>query len=353
MKNIKCRKLAAWNHEHSTAASNVAKYIANPLNAFLLIKRTTVDYELVVKRVENELDAFSDNIRELKPSEHDLGGAVEGLLRLQPFYKQRSSDFARGIIGGGKTRAKLSAHDLYVIGVEANKLSDQEFFAKEYFQLALSRFQTVKEADEDVDEWTILLKLIEVHEKCNDYDKAITTVQIFIKRFPDNEDGKTLLEDLLELKEEHKHLKVIGSNPYKYKFRPAGGYSERREMCLYGQVCRGEARKTPEEMAKLRCRYISKTFFSKIAPFKIEEANLDPYLVVYYDVLTNSEIEILKNITKPQIYRGEISLSGGSVTSNHARVAQIAWLDDDSHEVVERISRRVEVSFIFCSNDCK
>lgn len=353
MKNIKCRKLAAWNHEHSTAASNVAKYIANPLNAFLLIKRTTVDYELVVKRLENELNAFSDNIRELKPSEHDLSGAVEGLLRLQPFYKQRSSDFAKGIIDGEKTRAELSAHDLYVIGVEANKLGNQEFFVKEYFQLALRMFQTGKSADEDVDELTILQKLIEVHEKCNEYDKAISTVEIFVKRFPDNEDGKTMLDDLLQLKEEHKHLAVIRSNPYKYKFRPAGEYSKLREMCLYGQVCRGETLKTPKEMAELRCRYISKSFFSKIAPFKIEEANLDPYLVIYHDVLFDSEIEILKNITKPKIYRAEISQPGGSVTSNHARVAQIAWFTDDSHEVVRRISRRVEVSFIFYSNDCK
>lgn len=336
--------MAVWRREHSAAASNVAEYIGNPLNALLLIKRTTVDYDLVVKRLERETTAFNDNIKELKPSERDLSGAVEGLLRLQPFYKQRSSELAMGFIDGVKTRRELSAHDLFVIGVEASKLSNQAFFAKEYFLLALRAIQVGEQLDGDVDEREVLLQLIELHKKGFDYEKAISTARMFLKRFPGSDEGNEILEDLVRLEKGNEKPNVPVSNPFKYQFKAGRKYSEAREFCLYGQVCRGETTKTPKELAELHCRYVSRSFFSKIAPFKVEEANLDPYLLIYHEVLYDTEIEILKNISKPRIYRGEFHHSDdGSIVSNHVRVAKIAWFTDNRHEVAARISRRVGV----------
>lgn len=99
-----------------------------------MIKRATSDIKLVEKRFPVESQEFTDKIRKLQPVDEDLSDAVEGLLRLQTVYMWKSDDFAKGIIDGQKTRPDLSAHDLFVIGSEAFKLSRQDYFDKEYFR---------------------------------------------------------------------------------------------------------------------------------------------------------------------------------------------------------------------------
>lgn len=66
--------------------------------------------------------------------------------------------------------------------------------------------------------------------------------------------------------------------------------------------CRGELFQSPKEAAKLKCRYVyNKSSFIKIAPLKMEEASLKPYIVVYHDVLYDSEIEVIKTMAKPRV----------------------------------------------------
>lgn len=55
-------------------------------------------------------------------------------------------------------------------------------------------------------------------------------------------------------------------------------------------------------MAPLRCRYVTnKSAFLKIAPLKLEEANLKPYIVVYHDIIYDTEMEVIKNMAKPRV----------------------------------------------------
>lgn len=54
-------------------------------------------------------------------------------------------------------------------------------------------------------------------------------------------------------------------------------------------------------MAELKCRYITENSpFLKIAPLKLEEASLKPYIVVYHDVY-DKEIEFIKQTAKPRV----------------------------------------------------
>ena len=75
--------------------------------------------------------------------------------------------------------------------------------------------------------------------------------------------------------------------------------SERR---LYELLCRGDIKPSPAQLAPLRCRYINNnSAFLKIAPLKIEEANLNPYIVVFHDIMYDSEIELIKKLAKPRV----------------------------------------------------
>lgn len=67
-------------------------------------------------------------------------------------------------------------------------------------------------------------------------------------------------------------------------------------------ACRGELERPLEILKKLKCKYISHhTPFSKLARLKLEEISLDPFVVVYHNVMYDSEIQILQNMAKPVV----------------------------------------------------
>lgn len=74
------------------------------------------------------------------------------------------------------------------------------------------------------------------------------------------------------------------------------------ERKSYEKLCRGEVQRDPKLIAQLKCRYVSTNSpFLKIAPLKLEEINLKPYIVVYHDVIYDSEIEEIKQMAKPRV----------------------------------------------------
>lgn len=67
-------------------------------------------------------------------------------------------------------------------------------------------------------------------------------------------------------------------------------------------LCRGDLKQSIQVQSQLKCRYEnSRTPFLKIAPFKVEEANLEPYILIYHEVLHDHEINIIKSLAKPRV----------------------------------------------------
>lgn len=79
-------------------------------------------------------------------------------------------------------------------------------------------------------------------------------------------------------------------------------WEEMTERERYEMLCRGEV-STPTEVEKnLKCRYVDRGIaFLKIAPFKEEEAYLDPRIVVYHNVIYDEEIETIKRMAQPRV----------------------------------------------------
>lgn len=70
----------------------------------------------------------------------------------------------------------------------------------------------------------------------------------------------------------------------------------------YEKLCRGEVQMDPKESAQLKCRYVTnKSPFLTIAPLKLEEAKMKPYIVIYHDVIYDREIEEIKQMAKPRV----------------------------------------------------
>ena len=79
-------------------------------------------------------------------------------------------------------------------------------------------------------------------------------------------------------------------------------WEEMTERERYEMLCRGEVSIPPEVQKNLKCRYVDRGIpFLKIAPFKEEEAYLDPRIVVYHNVIYDEEIETIKRMAQPRV----------------------------------------------------
>lgn len=119
----------------------------------------------------------------------------------------------------------------------------------------------------------------------------------------------------------------------------------------FNQLCRSSSRRQMGESkpSRLHCRYNTITTpFLKLAPFRMEELSLDPYVVFYHNVLSDAEIEKLKPMGKPFLERAKVfRVEKGSDEIAPSRSADGAWLphqniDPDDLEVLNRIGRRIE-----------
>ena len=53
---------------------------------------------------------------------------------------------------------------------------------------------------------------------------------------------------------------------------------------------------------RLTCRYLTENHpFLRLAPIKMEMMYLNPDVVVYYDVISDGEIEMVKKMARPRV----------------------------------------------------
>ena len=117
-------------------------------------------------------------------------------------------------------------------------------------------------------------------------------------------------------------------------------YSAPRHI-LYKYACAGLLNQSPAEERDFRCSYKSDTHpFLILAPLKVEVMNEDPLLLVYHDVISDSEIETLKKLTT-QLKRAAVMSPNGSIVST-TRTSQIMFINASKHPLLTAIDRRVE-----------
>ena len=108
---------------------------------------------------------------------------------------------------------------------------------------------------------------------------------------------------------------------------------------------------------------------NKINQFKsnLEQANLDPYIVIFHDILSDSEMDaLLLHMKNLNLYRAEILTNDSGGQRSHKRwtfefhkkkignnnfeiffqrVAKLKFFGDDTHPILPRLTKRVEGGF--------
>lgn len=70
----------------------------------------------------------------------------------------------------------------------------------------------------------------------------------------------------------------------------------------FERLCTKEKVPSAEDQAPLRCRYEkSHSPFYRIAPMKVEEVSQDPYIVIFKNMVSDAEIEQIKEFARPRV----------------------------------------------------
>nr|XP_043068306.1 prolyl 4-hydroxylase subunit alpha-2-like [Drosophila bipectinata] len=99
----------------------------------------------------------------------------------------------------------------------------------------------------------------------------------------------------------------------------------------YSACCRNSHTPIP---TRLLCRYNStSTPFLKIAPLKMEEISLDPYVVVYHDVLAERAIAEVLRLSETKVEAANVVQPPGTIRRENVRSALGFWMPELGEDI--------------------
>ncbi|XP_001867743.2 prolyl 4-hydroxylase subunit alpha-1 [Culex quinquefasciatus] len=351
------RKILEYQREHAEAAKDVGAYLSNPVNAFLLTKRLTTDWREVENLMSYDVGAdFLENVTNYRdvlkfPSDEDLNGAAVALMRLQDTYNLDTASVARGELNGVQYSTEMSAGDCFELG-------RQTYLNGDYYHTVLWMREAMDRLSQEVNRTTTKADVLEYLAfstfKQGNVQTALLMTNELLELVPNHEravGNKAYYEKELEKEARQKALRgddgsedVPVDTTIQIKKETSSLVYDSTERVLYEQLCRGEAHRAEADLAKLRCRYVTNSSpFLKIAPLKLEEAHLEPYIVIYHEVMSDAEIEVIKRLAKPRFRRATVqNYKTGELEVANYRISKSAWLKDEEHSVVRTVGQRVE-----------
>ncbi|NXH23056.1 P4HA2 hydroxylase, partial [Bucco capensis] len=340
----------------SQCSSDPEGYLSHPVNAYKLVKRLNTDWlELENLVLQDSTTGFIANLtlqRQFFPTEEDETGAAKALMRLQDTYKLDSETLSRGNLPGTKYSSSLTVDDCFGMGRTAYNDGD-------YYHTVLWMEQALKQHDEGEDTPVSKVDILDYLSyavfQFGDLHRAMELTRRLISLDSSHERAGSNLryfEKLLEKEREEEKEKdktnktmatteaVVQSGAYE---RPLDYLPERD---IYEALCRGEGvQMTPRRQKRLFCRYHdgNRNPHLLIAPFKEEDEWDSPHIVRYYDVMSDEEIEKIKQLAKPKLARATVrDPKTGVLTVASYRVSKSSWLEEEDDPVVAKVNQRMQ-----------
>ncbi|XP_066197902.1 prolyl 4-hydroxylase subunit alpha-2 isoform X1 [Saccopteryx leptura] len=334
----------------SKSAADPEGYLAHPVNAYKLVKRLNTEWPTLEDLVlQDSAAGFIANLsvqRQFFPTDEDEVGAAKALMRLQDTYKLDPDTISKGELPGTKHQAVMSADDCFGLGRSAYNEGD-------YYHTVLWMEQVLKQLDAGEEAITTKAQVLDYLSyavfQLGDQHRALELTRRLLSLDPSHERAGGNLRYFEQLLEEERE-KIV-SNQTEADKATQGSIYERPvdylpERDVYESLCRGEGvGLTPQRQKRLFCRYHHgyKTPQLLIAPFKEEDEWDSPHIVRYYDVMSDEEIQRIKEIAKPKLARATVrDPKTGVLTVASYRVSKSSWLEEDDDPVVARVNRRMQ-----------
>lgn len=351
----KLKKIASDFADHSEAAlAGDKNLLANPINAYLYMKRFTLDWdkEVAPNFQSDPESAVHKKIEELKgylPNYDDLRGAVTALLRLQDTYQLDTNQLAQGRIRSMMAK-QMSASDCFEIGKMTYNNDDYYhttlWMEKAMNLVALEKNRTVQRMD-------ILDYLAFSLYKQGNVERALVLTNELLALLPHHtraQNNRKYYEKLLEEQRRKQYRRGEDGEeedkteePNKYTERPLDEYRKSDEFQTYESLCRGENTHDYKLKHKLKCRYVhNNNPRLLLKPAKEEEVYLNPWIVIYHDVVSDKEIDTIKRIATPLLSRATVhNPRTGKLETAEYRVSKSAWLKDGDDPVIHNVNNRI------------
>jgi prolyl 4-hydroxylase len=345
-------RLADDLEKHSAdALADPERYLGNPVNAYLLIKRFTTEWQKVVDNDirSNDVDEFLIGLRSKTcyfPDHDDLVGAARALFRLQDVYALPSDKLARGELVGVIDSPHLAAEDCFHLGQVAYNTGD-------YYHTILWMTEALHVVDDETvktaDKALILDYLSYAVYMQGNIFHALNLTNLWLEIEPDHAramNNKRFYEQMLadELRVHPRSAAEQERMPLRNE-RPRDEYRRTESFNNYEKLCRGEETTDYPLKHELTCHYARHHPSLWISPVKVEQVHIDPPINVFYDVLTPSQMAMVKQLAEPRLSRSVVFHSANSqgTTAQDYRISKSAWLMDSDDPVISHISQKARV----------
>lgn len=339
------------NAAHEGVGSDVSRYLGHPVNSYLEIRRFYKDWPNVERLIQiDNSEALSDAIAKHKEAfsdKEDYDGAIAALLRLQDTYQLQPSTFTEGKLPGTVPSPQMTLSEVYDVGRHAYVNSDM-FYTKSWMEETLKVYNK-QEDHEDVSLFDIYDHLSFSEYKRGNFFKALNYSLKMVELDPTHERAQS---NVAYFGEEVKMYKktgrrgdtgIISETKVKPR-RERDNWHQTSSFQNYERLCRGEIRNlTRWEESKMICWYYNDASRLKIKPAKLERVFLKPEIIIFRDVLSDAEMNTIKELASPRLRRATIQhpVTGKLEFANY-RISKSGWLKDSDHEVIRRVSQRIE-----------
>ncbi|ALC47609.1 PH4alphaPV, partial [Drosophila busckii] len=322
--------VADMRAENDKAKQQTESYLSNPLNAFALIRRMHQDWlywRLYMEQpVGHEQAAYVPQMQQHLPTSTDLEEAAASIHRIQLTYDMKAADMSSGLLNGRQYNVSLSSLDRYALG-------KHHFDRQNFGEACQWIYQAIQWLDGKnklprplaLDRAELFQLYGEALIKMNRFNDAL---QVFNNAVAFKQDNAQLLQRRLEveaLTRTNAHLP-----PQRYSIPQPGAYE---------LGCRGGY----PSKSNLYCFYNHTTSaFLRLAPIKMELLALDPYMVLYHDIVTSKEIQELQYYAVPNLMRATVfDAKTGRNNVVKTRTSKVTWLPDAHSELTRRLNRRI------------
>uniref|UniRef100_A0A8C6PQX8 procollagen-proline 4-dioxygenase n=1 Tax=Nothobranchius furzeri TaxID=105023 RepID=A0A8C6PQX8_NOTFU len=333
------------------STSDPEGYLAHPVNAYKLMKRLNTEWpELESLVLQNPSDGFVANMsvhRQYFPDAEDQTGAAKALMRLQDTYQLDSEAFSKGKLPGVHSNAELTVDDCFDMGKTAYNDADY-YHAVLWFQQSLKQLDGGEEAV--VSKAEILDYLSYSVYQMGDLPRAVELTRRLVAVDPSHEraGGNLRYFELLLSKQLNEMNQAY--QPASEESIQLGTYTRPKdhlpEREAYEALCRGEGvQMTKARQSRLFCRYQDGNRNPRLLlkPMKEEDEWDNPHIVRYLEMLSDIEIEKIKELAKPRLARATVrDPKTGVLTTANYRVSKSAWLEGEEDVVIDRVNQRIE-----------
>ncbi|KAJ6657751.1 hypothetical protein lerEdw1_001938, partial [Lerista edwardsae] len=338
----------------TTATNDPEGFLGHPVNAFKLMKRLNTEWSELENLVLKDMsDGFISNMtiqRQYFPNDEDQTGAARALLRLQDTYNLDTDTISRGNLPGVKHKTFLTAEDCFELGKIAYTEAD-------YYHTELWMEQALKQLDDGeissaIDKVSVLDYLSYAVYQQGNLDKAMMLTKRLLELDPEHQraNGNLKYFEYIMSKEKEANESVSKTDNQSekeistQKKGPLKDYLPERQK--YEMLCRGEGLKmTPRRQRKLFCRYYDGNRNPRyiLGPVKQEDEWDKPRIVRFIEIISDEEIETVKELAKPRLSRATVhDPQTGKLTTAHYRVSKSAWLSGYENPIVARINARIQ-----------